>query len=374
MCAGRTPAGPVTEIGLDRDDVPGEKSFGARRENSPPPEIALRPPLSRGARRTLGRAIPPRAMSTPDWAHIFLLRHPVDPEDARLAAATARVACGTLALLFVSTMVAFTALRFAGLKRVLVPRSGIIGVGVGWTIVSMTTAVIYASDPALVAPCLPLHALLVNVPQQTFFLLSLRRRRRLVTVAGALKLLATFLVGVLSLNLAQLIGASAPETYAGARKADGTREEIDVTRAAADVLVAVARACAGVLLVTAASERPVLPSRAASPASSANPDPSSASARKTVGTRQELRRVVLVRDDAVVASILAARRRSPTRLGGAVPAGAEGSRRGEMMVVWYAMRCVPYVLAQWGSLLVVKLAPARFFDADGDVDENKKNR
>ena len=166
-------------------------------------------------------------MSTPDWAHIFLLRHPVDPEDARLAAATARVACGTLALLFVSTMVAFTALRFAGLKRVLVPRSGIIGVGVGWTIVSMTTAVIYASDPALVAPCLPLHALLVNVPQQTFFLLSLRRRR-LVTVAGALKLLATFLVGVLSLNLAQLIGASARRRHAGARKADGTREEIDV--------------------------------------------------------------------------------------------------------------------------------------------------
>lgn len=314
-------------------------------------------------------------MSTPDWAHIFLLRHPVDPEDARLAAATARVACGTLALLFVSTMVAFTALRFAGLKRVLVPRSGIIGVGVGWTIVSMTTAVIYAPDPALVAPCLPLHALLVNLPQQTFFLLSLRRRR-LVTAAGALKLLATFLVGVLSLNLAQLIGASAPETYAGARKADGTREEIDVTRAAADVLVAVARACAGVLLVTAASERPVVPSRAASAssASSAKPDPSPASARKTVGTRQELG---IASCWCVMLMLLSLPRFGgetafADALGGAVPAGAEGSRRGEMMVVWYALRCVPYVLAQWGGLLVVKLAPARYFDAR-DADEGEKN-
>lgn len=315
-------------------------------------------------------------MSTPDWAHIFLLRHPVDPEDARLAAATARVACGTLALLFVSTMVAFTALQFAGLKRVLVPRSGIIGVGVGWTIVSMTTAVIYAPDPALVAPCLPLHALLVNLPQQTFFLLSLRRRR-LVTAAGALKLLATFLVGVLSLNLAQLIGASAPETYAGARKADGTREEIDVTRATADVLVAIARACAGVLLVTAASERPVVPSRAASSASaasSANPDPSPASARKTVGTRQELG---IASCWCVMLMLLSLPRFGgetafADALGGAVPAGAEGSRRGEMMVVWYALRCVPYVLAQWGGLLVVKLAPMRYFDAR-DADEVKKN-
>ena len=61
-------------------------------------------------------------------------------------------------------------------------------------------------------------------------------------------------------------------------------------------------------------------------------------------------------------------------LGGRARRGG-GVRRGEMMVVWYAMRCVPYVLAQWGSLLVVKLAPARsVFDADGDVDENKKNR
>ena len=55
-------------------------------------------------------------------------------EPVVLANAAARVACGSLSMLFIFTMVAFTALRVFGLKRVLVPRSGIIGVGVAWTI------------------------------------------------------------------------------------------------------------------------------------------------------------------------------------------------------------------------------------------------
>ena len=51
-------------------------------------------------------------------------------EPVVLANAAARVACGSLSMLFIFTMVAFTTLRVFGLKRVLVPRSGMIGVGV----------------------------------------------------------------------------------------------------------------------------------------------------------------------------------------------------------------------------------------------------
>ena len=69
-----------------------------------------------------------------DVASLFGARHPAHAEDLRVATASARTAHACLACLFVSTMVGFTLLRAAGLKRVLVPRSGIIGVGVAWTI------------------------------------------------------------------------------------------------------------------------------------------------------------------------------------------------------------------------------------------------
>jgi hypothetical protein len=59
---------------------------------------------------------------------------------------------------------------------VLVPRSGIIGVGVAWSIVSMGLAAAYMPDPTKVAPCTPLHALLINMPQQACFLYSLHKR------------------------------------------------------------------------------------------------------------------------------------------------------------------------------------------------------
>lgn len=50
-----------------------------------------------------------------------------------LADAAAKFASIALASLFAATMVAFTLLRLAGLKRVLVPRSGVIGVVGGCT-------------------------------------------------------------------------------------------------------------------------------------------------------------------------------------------------------------------------------------------------
>ena len=151
------------------------------------------------------------------------------------ADAAAKVACVALASVFAGTMVAFTLLRVAGLKRVLVPRSGVIGVGVAWTIVSMTLTGLYASHPAQLAPCTPRHALVVNVPQQAVFLLSLHARR-LVTTAGALRLLLTFLVGVGCLNLAQSMSRTGvdggeDEMATGAVKSDGTAEEVNVTEA-----------------------------------------------------------------------------------------------------------------------------------------------
>jgi len=161
-----------------------------------------------------------------------------------LANAAARVACGSLSMLFIFTMVAFTTLRVVGMKRVLVPMSGMIGVGVAWTVVSMTYAVIWHDEPTTIAPCQPLHALLVNLPQQAVFLLSLRTRR-LVTTWGAVRLFATLTIGVVLLNVAHEFAHGDVETIAGAPKKDGTVEVLDVTDATVNLLIAFARAAAG---------------------------------------------------------------------------------------------------------------------------------
>ena len=110
-----------------------------------------------------------------DVASLFGARHPAHAEDLRVATASARTAHACLACLFVSTMVGFTLLRAAGLKRVLVPRSGIIGVGVAWTIATGTLLALRASDATALAlaPGTPAHALAVVFPAQTAFLSSL---------------------------------------------------------------------------------------------------------------------------------------------------------------------------------------------------------
>ena len=169
-----------------------------------------------------------------------------------LANAAARVACGSLSMLFIFTMVAFTTLRVVGMKRVLVPMSGMIGVGVAWTVASMTYAVIWHDEPTTIAPCQPLHALLVNLPQQAVFLLSLRTRR-LVTTWGAVRLFATLTIGVVLLNVAHEFAHGDVETIAGAPKKDGTVEVLDVTDATVNLLIAFARAAAGLLLVQGSS-------------------------------------------------------------------------------------------------------------------------
>ena len=45
-----------------------------------------------------------------------------------------------------------------------------------------------------------------------------------------------------------------------------------------------------------------------------------------------------------------------------------------MMVVWYALRCTAYVLAQWGGLLVVKLSPMRYYEMEEEHVSMSNNR
>ena len=129
----------------------------------------------------------------------------------------------------------------------------------------------YRIEPTTIAPCQPLHALLVNLPQQAVFLLSLRMRR-LVTTWGAIRLFGTFATGVVLLNVAHEFAHGERETIAGAPKKDGSVEVLDVTDATVNLFVAFARAAAGLLLVQGSSER-----------EGANSAP-----RKTTGSPQEL--------------------------------------------------------------------------------------
>ena len=276
-------------------------------------------------------------------------------EPVVLANAAARVACGSLSMLFIFTMVAFTTLRVFGLKRVLVPRSGIIGVGVAWTIASMTYAVIWHDEPTTIAPCQPLHALLVNLPQQAVFLLSLRMRR-LVTTWGAIRLFGTFAIGVVLLNVAHEFAHGERETISGAPKKDGSVEVLDVTDATVNLFVAFARAAAGLLLVQGSSER--------EGASVANSAPNSAP-RKTTGSPQELCLASCWCVMLVLMSLPRFGNESPWAdpLGGARARGAGAVKAGERgWVVWYGSKASLYVLAQWGGLLAVKLSPSRLLD------------
>ena len=273
-------------------------------------------------------------------------------EPVVLANAAARVACGSLSVLFIFTMVAFTTLRVFGLKRVLVPRSGIIGVGVAWTIaVSGIGMVGYRIEPTTIAPCQPLHALLVNLPQQAVFLLSLRMRR-LVTTWGAIRLFGTFAIGVVLLNVAHEFAHGERETIAGAPKKDGSVEVLDVTDATVNLFVAFARAAAGLLLVQGSSER--------EGAAVANSAP-----RKTTGSPQELCLASCWCVMLVLMSLPRFGNESPwgDPLGGARARGAGALKAGERAwVVWYGFKASLYVLAQWGGLLAVKLSPSRLLD------------
>ena len=302
-----------------------------------------------------------------DVASLFGARHSAHAEDLRVATASARTAHACLACLFVSTMVGFTLMRAAGLKRVLVPRSGIIGVGVAWTIVTGTFLALRASDAdaLALAPGTPAHALAVVFPAQTAFLSSLVRRR-LARRGRAARLALAFAFALFALNLARAIGASAPEILRGAPRADGTREELDVVETSVDVLIALARAAAGILLALAGAET-----------------------NGAVGSRQELFLSICW---CVSVLALAPPRgiglgaRSADRvvafgdaLGGAarvsVSAG-QARRAAPGFVSRYAMRAAAACAAHWCGLLAVKLAPGAYATRAGETkrEETKKDR
>ena len=310
-----------------------------------------------------------------DVASLFGARHPAHAEDLRVATASARTAHACLACLFVSTMVGFTLLRAAGLKRVLVPRSGIIGVGVAWTIATGMLLALRASDATALAlaPGTPAHALAVVFPAQTAFLSSLVRRR-LARRGRAARLALAFASALFALNLARAIGASAPEVLRGEPRADGTREELDVVETSVDVLVALARAAAGITLVLAGAET-----------------------NGAVGSRQELFLSICW-----CVSVLALAppglgtlnlgtlnlgARSADRvvafgdaLGGAARVSARVSgqarRAAPGFVLRYATRAAAACAAHWCGLLAVKLAPGAYATCAGETkrEETKKDR
>ena len=310
-----------------------------------------------------------------DVASLFGARHPAHAEDLRVATASARTAHACLACLFVATMVGFTLLRAAGLKRVLVPRSGIIGVGVAWTIATGTLLALRASDATALAlaPGTPAHALAVVFPAQTAFLSSLVRRR-LARRGRAARLALAFASALFALNLARAIGASAPEVLRGAPRADGTREELDVVETSVDVLVALARAAAGITLVLAGAET-----------------------NGAVGSRQELFLSICW-----CVSVLALAppglgtlnlgtlnlgARSADRvvafgdaLGGAARVSARVSgqarRAAPGFVLRYATRAAAACAAHLCGLLAVKLAPGAYATRAGETkrEETKKDR
>ena len=311
-----------------------------------------------------------------DVASLFGARHPAHAEDLRVATASARTAHACLACLFVSTMVGFTLLRAAGLKRVLVPRSGIIGVGVAWTIATGTLLALRVSDATALAlaPGTPAHALAVVFPAQTAFLSSLVRRR--LARRGRARLALAFAFALFALNLARAIGASAPEVVRGAPRADGTREELDVVETLVDVLVALARAAAGITLALAGAET-----------------------NGAVGSRQELflsicwcvsvlalappqwvqwvpglsgtSRVVAFGD-----ALGGAARVSVSDSTHDVSSTYQARRAAPGFVSRYAIRAAAACAAHWCGLLAVKLAPGAYATRDGETkrEETKKDR
>lgn len=292
-----------------------------------------------------------------DVASLFGARHPAHAEDLRVATASARTAHACLACLFVSTMVGFTLMRAAGLKRVLVPRSGIIGVGVAWTIATGTFLALRACDATALAlaPGTPAHALAVVFPAQTAFLSSLVRRR-LARRGRAARLALAFASALFALNLARAIGASAPEVLRGAPRADGTREELDVVETSVDVLVALARAAAGITLALAGAET-----------------------NGAVGSRQELFLSICWCVSVLALAPPGLGTPFGDALGGAarvsVSAG-QARRAAPGFVSRYAMRAAAACAAHWCGLLAVKLAPGAYATRAGETkrEETKKDR
>ena len=329
-------------------------------------------------------------MGSSGWPNPLTARPPAHELDVALARTVASFACASLASLFAATMVGFTLLRLAGLQRALVPRSGVVGVGVAWTIAAcalLASPAPFAPDPAPFAPGAPAHALLVGLPAQTAFGLSLARRN-LLPKAQLAKLLALYAAAILCLVLARALSASDPEIHLGPEREDGTREALDATAAATECLVAIARALAGAILVAAASDRSpgnLIPaeknrspgaeagagastkaSAKASTKASASVSASPPAASPTHGSRHELALAACW-----CAAVLAM---APPRFGGEAPfadalggaaSTAEGSAEpspvGAAMARWYACRAGAYALAHWGGLLTCKLAPGRFF-------------
>jgi hypothetical protein len=191
-----------------------------------------------------------------DVVSFFGPRHPAHVDDLSVAVTAARTAHAALAALFIGTMIAFTALRFAGLKRLLVKRSGVIGLGVGWTILTGVFFSWKASDltSLVFAPGTPPHALVVVFPAQMAFFASLVKRKQ-VPSAHALRAALAFAFALGALCLARAVSAGDRETVTGAKRGDGSFETLDVGETTVDVLIALARAGAGVLLVLAGGER-----------------------------------------------------------------------------------------------------------------------
>ena len=197
---------------------------------------------------------------------------------------------------------------------------------------------------------------------------GLRRRGR------AARLALAFAFALFALNLARAIGASAPEVVRGAPRADGTREELDVVETSVDVLVALARAAAGITLVLAGAET-----------------------NGAVGSRQELFLSICW-----CVSVLALAppglgtlnlgtlnlgARSADRvvafgdaLGGAARVSARVSgqarRAAPGFVLRYATRAAAACAAHWCGLLAVKLAPGAYATRAGETkrEETKKDR
>lgn len=325
-------------------------------------------------------------------ASLFGPRHPAHVADIEIAVTAARGAHLTLASVFIATIVGFTLLRVAGLKRVLVPRSGIIGLGVGWSIVSGVIFSLKASDTAVLAfaPGTPPHTLVVVFPAQMAFLGSLVKRK-LVTKAHAFRLAFVFLFGLFMLCLARGIGASEPETIIGAKRKDSTHEELDVVGTTVDVLIALARAAAGGVLILAGSER------SDDKAKDTKDTKDTTDLKKDTTKSQDTKKSPMPFSNTVVNT--SSRQElflscvfcllivflSPPRFGGETAWGdALGGNvlmstgRVGNMVSWYVLRCTLVLMAHWAGLFVVKLAPGQYKVVGGETkkeeSETKKDR
>lgn len=87
------------------------------------------------------------------------------------------LASGYLAVAFMGTMVTFIILRKLGKSSWLIPHQGIIGVGVGWTVLTGWLSV-FGLTPQY-SPAAPTFQYYVFLPQQFFFSISLVKRKEI---------------------------------------------------------------------------------------------------------------------------------------------------------------------------------------------------